>query len=100
MRQKSYSSHAKRAFLPLVWSVQAMRIAALPILFSMTNAAIAVDCQKTATPPSAKITITPDSDASSNMYHIRLPRVIGSDELYQLVFSAHEKVNGQIKEIS
>ena|GEM_PF-1666157 len=85
---------------PLLSALHAMRIAALLIFLSATHAALAEDCKNIAIPVSAKITIIPDVDTSSNMYHVRLPSTIGSDELHQLVFSAHEKVDGQLKEIS
>lgn len=77
-----------------------MRLIIFIFLSVICSGVFAVDCPESAPSEHEAVTITPDSDPASGMYHVRAPREFDGMELKLLVLSATMKGAEEGKEIS
>lgn len=77
-----------------------MKLIALAILIVFCSAIHANDCVEPTSIESEVVTIWPDADPSSGMYHVRAPQTLNGMELRLLVLSATMKGSDSDKEIS
>jgi hypothetical protein len=77
-----------------------MKLIAHLILIVFSSAIYASDCVKPSSTESRSVTINPDADSTSGMYHVRAPQELNGMELKLLVLSATMKGSESGKEIS
>ena len=77
-----------------------MKLIAHLILIVFSSAIYASDCTEPSSTESDAVTIKPDADPASGMYHVRAPQKLSGMELRLLVLSAAMKGSETGKEIS
>jgi len=77
-----------------------MNLIAHLILIVFSSAIYASDCAEPSSTESGAVTIRPDADPTSGMYHVRAPQKLNGMELRLLVLSATMKDSKNGKEIS
>lgn len=77
-----------------------MKIIALSLIMTFSSSTSANECSNKTVPVGAKVVITRDADASSNMYHVRLPKIIEGEELKLLTLIAQQNSDEKISELA
>ena len=77
-----------------------MKLITLIFLSAFCSAVSAGECSEPSSRQHEAVTITPDSDPASGVYHVRAPREFDGMELKLLVLSATMKGTEEGKEIS
>lgn len=85
---------------PLLRRYMPMKLIVHLILIAFSSLAYASDCAENSSTESEAVTIQPDADPSSGMYHVSAPQIFNGMELRLLVLSATMRGSETGKELS